>query len=99
MEKAKEVLVSEELLTQWAESCLHMNHLGTLVQRELKPTLENARALGLAERARKRLDIFRPDHRQVDARKVQPVPSSLYGSSLPCATVTFAASPICTVRL
>lgn len=46
--------ISEELLTQWAESCLHMNHLNTLVQRELPSNEKNARALDLSERARKR---------------------------------------------
>jgi hypothetical protein len=46
--------ISEELLTRWAESCLHMNHLGTLIQRELPASEKNARAIDLAERARKR---------------------------------------------
>jgi hypothetical protein len=36
--------ISEEQLTRWAESCLRMNHLGTLIQRELKASKENARA-------------------------------------------------------
>jgi len=31
-----------------------MNHLGTLIQRELPPTEKNARAIDLAERARRR---------------------------------------------
>jgi hypothetical protein len=31
-----------------------MNHLGTLIQREIEPTKTNARALDLAERARRR---------------------------------------------
>jgi hypothetical protein len=46
--------VSEELLTRWAESCLHMGHLGTLIQRELSPTETNARAIDLAKRAERR---------------------------------------------
>ena len=46
--------ISEEQLTRWAESCLHMNHLGTLIQRELPATPEHARAIDLAERARRR---------------------------------------------
>ena len=45
--------VSVEQLTRWAESCLRMNHLGTLVQRELDPS---SRAADLAERARRRFD-------------------------------------------
>jgi len=46
--------VTEELLTRWAESCLHMGHLGTLIQRELQPNEKNARALDLARRASER---------------------------------------------
>jgi hypothetical protein len=49
-----EAQISEELLTRWAESCLYMNHLGTLIQRELSPSKENARAIDLVERARRR---------------------------------------------
>ena len=45
--------VSEDTLTRWAESCLHMNHLGTLVQRELNGG-SAVRAQELAERARVR---------------------------------------------
>jgi hypothetical protein len=40
-------------LTAWAESCLSINHLGTLVQRELE-SKSYARAAELSERARKR---------------------------------------------
>jgi hypothetical protein len=47
-------LVSKEPLTRWADSCLAMNHLGTLIQRELPPTKKNVRAIELAERARRR---------------------------------------------
>lgn len=54
MDKGDGLVISEELLSQWALSCIHMNHLGTLVQRELKPTLQHARAIELAERARRR---------------------------------------------
>jgi hypothetical protein len=46
--------ISDDLLTRWADSCLHMNHLGTLIQRELAPSSQNARAIDLAERARLR---------------------------------------------
>jgi hypothetical protein len=31
-----------------------MNHLGTLIQWEIEPTISNARVLDLAERARRR---------------------------------------------
>lgn len=49
--------VSTEQLTAWADSCLHMNHLGTLVGRELADgNIE--RAAHLAERARKRAWIM-----------------------------------------
>src|SRR3954467_643694 len=44
---------SAQQLTQWAESCLHANHLNTLVQRE--PAAGNLdRARELSERARNR---------------------------------------------
>jgi hypothetical protein len=46
--------VSQELLTGWARSCLHMQHLGTLIRRELPPTEKNARALDLADRIERR---------------------------------------------
>jgi len=40
-------------LTAWAESCLSINHLNTLVQRELEDK-SYARAADLSERARRR---------------------------------------------
>jgi len=41
----------DDQLTKWAESCLHANHLNTLVQREIAAgNLERAREL--SERAR-----------------------------------------------
>jgi hypothetical protein len=46
--------IPDSLLTRWADSCLHMNHLGTLIQRELAPNSPNARAIYLIERARRR---------------------------------------------
>lgn len=46
--------VSQELLTGWARSCLHMQHLGTLIRRELPPTEKNTRALDLADRIERR---------------------------------------------
>jgi hypothetical protein len=45
--------ISQDTLTRWADSCLHMNHLGTLVQRELQQG-DHTRAQDLAERARHR---------------------------------------------
>ena len=54
MEGKSQIRLSEDLLTRWAESCIHLNHLGALIQRELSPTKENARAIDLAERARRR---------------------------------------------
>lgn len=45
--------ISTEQLTRWADSCLRINHLNTLVQREIAAhSLE--RAADLSERARKR---------------------------------------------
>ncbi len=49
-----EIKISEEVLTRWADSCLAMNHLGTLLGRELRKTKKDARAIDLAERARRR---------------------------------------------
>jgi hypothetical protein len=44
---------SDDQLSQWAESCLHANHLNTLVQREIAAgNLDRAREL--SERARSR---------------------------------------------
>ena len=44
-------------LTKWAEECLHINHLNTLVQREIdENNLDRARAL--SERARERAWIM-----------------------------------------
>jgi hypothetical protein len=50
---ADEIAISKAQLTAWADSLIHMNHHGTLVQREISAgNLE--RASHLAERARKR---------------------------------------------
>jgi hypothetical protein len=47
------IRVTKTRLTEWAESLLHVNHLGTLLQREIEVgNLE--RASDLAERARER---------------------------------------------
>lgn len=45
--------ISAEQLTQWADSLLHINHLNTLVQREIEAN-SLSRATELSERARKR---------------------------------------------
>jgi hypothetical protein len=48
-----EIKISKEKLTEWADSLIHMNHHGTLLQREIAVgNLE--RASLLSERARKR---------------------------------------------
>jgi hypothetical protein len=50
--------VTQEQLTRWAESCLRVNHLNTLVQREIKAGSAE-RAIDLAQRARRRAwDLF-----------------------------------------
>jgi len=54
MEESDVVCIPRAVLTRWADSCLSINHLGTLVGRELKSNLENARAIDLMERARVR---------------------------------------------
>jgi hypothetical protein len=46
------VTIPRALLTAWAESLIHMNHHGTLIQREIEAG-NSERASQLAERARK----------------------------------------------
>ena len=53
MDHEPTIAVPEATLTRWAETCLHMNHLGTLIQRELQAG-NYVRAQHLAERARTR---------------------------------------------
>jgi hypothetical protein len=48
-----EIKISKAQLTAWAESLIHMNHHGTLVQREIEAG-NSTRASDLTERARKR---------------------------------------------
>ena len=47
------IFLSKDQLTEWAESLIHMNHHGTLIQREILGGDLN-RAAQLTERARKR---------------------------------------------
>ena len=61
--------IPEELLTRRAESCLHMDHLGTLIQRELLPNKHNARAIDLVERARRRAWVLINELMEHGARK------------------------------
>jgi len=51
--KDDEITIRRSQLTEWAESLIHMNHHGTLVQREIDAGNLD-RASHLAERARKR---------------------------------------------
>jgi hypothetical protein len=53
MEEKETLPIRREQLTQWADTCLRMNHLGTLIQRELNAG-NSERARELAERARTR---------------------------------------------
>jgi hypothetical protein len=46
-------VISTEKLTHWANECLHINHLNTLIQREISANSLN-RATELSERARNR---------------------------------------------
>lgn len=48
-----EIAISKAQLTAWAESLIHMNRHGTLVQREIEAG-NRERAFHLNERARKR---------------------------------------------
>jgi hypothetical protein len=49
----QEIKISKRTLTEWAESLLRMNHLGTLVQRELNEG-NFEKVSDFAERSRKR---------------------------------------------
>ncbi|WP_349745323.1 hypothetical protein [Roseateles cavernae] len=46
-------IITSEQLTRWADECLSINHLNTLVQREIQAN-SLARATDLSERARVR---------------------------------------------
>jgi hypothetical protein len=60
--------ISEDKLTEWAESCLRINHLNTIVQWEIKDAhLE--RATKLTERARTRAWNLFNEMVQLGARK------------------------------
>lgn len=48
-----ELVVSQDKMAEWAENCLRINHLNTLVPREIKQG-NVQRAANLSERARKR---------------------------------------------
>ena len=60
--------ISEDMLTRWAETCLHMNHLGTLVQRELQVG-NYVRAQDLSERARMRAWVLVNELFEAGAKK------------------------------
>ena len=62
------VQISEELLTRWSLSCVHINHLGTLLQRELQRNGEYARLIDLAERIARTAWDLSCDLRQHGAR-------------------------------
>jgi len=51
--RSESVTISVEQMTAWAENSLHINHLETLVQRELEGS-KYERARDLSERARVR---------------------------------------------
>jgi ATP-dependent Lon protease len=48
-----EVMISPAVLTRWAESCLTMNRLGTLLHQEIEGPNRSQRVHDLAERARR----------------------------------------------
>jgi hypothetical protein len=60
--------VSEELITEWSLSCMHINHLGTLLQKELRRDGEHANAIDLAERVGQRAWTLHEELRQHGAR-------------------------------
>jgi len=63
MDSGPAIVVPEATLTRWADTCLHMNHLGTLVKREIQAG-NYARAQDLSERARRRAwDLLNEERR------------------------------------
>jgi hypothetical protein len=60
--------ISADRLAEWAETCLRINHLNTLVQREIESG-NLARAAELSERARARAWKLFNDMLQAGARK------------------------------
>jgi ATP-dependent Lon protease len=48
-----DVMISSAVLTRWAESCLTMNRLGTLLHQEIEGANRSQRAHDLTERARR----------------------------------------------
>ena len=62
------IQISEELLTEWALSCVHIDHLGTLIQTELQSHGEHARAVDLAERVARSALALCKELRQHGAR-------------------------------
>lgn len=62
------IQVSEEVLTEWSLSCAHMNHLGTLIQKELRCIGEHTSAIDLAERVGQRAWTLHQELRQYGAR-------------------------------
>ena len=55
--------VSEELLTEWSGSCVHINTLGTLLKKELLRESEHATTIDLAESVAQRAWILREELR------------------------------------
>lgn len=53
------IRISEALLTEWAMSCVHIDHLGTRIQNELRPLGEHPSVIDLAEGARRSAGTFR----------------------------------------
>lgn len=60
--------VSEELLTEWSLSCAHINHLGKLLQEELRHDGEHTNAIDLPERIRQHAWALHEELRQHGAR-------------------------------
>lgn len=79
----EEISIPIELLTEWSDICLTMNHQGTLAGRAVDVEERNARALNLIERARRRAWALHNDLLKHGARKpkgyAEPDMSSLKG--------------------
>jgi hypothetical protein len=68
MAPPKCIRISEELLTEWAMSCVRIIHLVTLIQRELPPGGEHVRAIDLAGRVEDSASTLFAELRQHGAR-------------------------------
>jgi len=68
MASSNPVEISEELLAAWSMSCVHMEHLLALIQRELQVSGQHAQIIDLAEQIRRAAADLHRELRQHGAR-------------------------------